>query len=124
GERMKILFMDDDKTTQKVAREMLKTLSCEVDFASNGSEAVNKYEKATEEGKYFDIVILDIVIPEGDDGIKTLKKIRQINPKAKVIALTGFANREIITNYKKYGFSSAIEKPFTLEKLKTTLNIR
>ena len=119
---MYLLFMDDDSMIKKVAGEMLESLGYEVEFVSDGTEAVTSYKKRKEAGSPFDAVILDITIPEGMGGVDTIKEILKIDPNAKVFALTGFSKESVVANHKEYGFTNVIEKPFSVDDLQAVLD--
>ncbi len=74
-----------------------------------------------ETGLPFDFVILDLTIPGGMGGKKAIKKILQIDPKAKVIVSSGYSNDPVMANYKEYGFSGVIAKQFQLKNLQKTI---
>ena len=75
-----------------------------------------------ETGLPFDFVILDLTIPGGMGGKEAIKKILQIDPKAKVIVSSGYSNDPVMANYKEYGFSGVIAKPFQLKNLQKAIN--
>jgi len=108
----KILIVDDEDNV----RELVKNIILNYDYtlageADNGEEAVEKYKTLTP-----DLVILDILMP-GIDGVETLKRILQINPKAKVIMLTVLEEEEQVETYLKAGACDYIFKPFLSDKL-------
>jgi DNA-binding NtrC family response regulator len=55
-------------------------------------------------------------------GEEAVKKILAIDPEAKVIVYSGYANDPIMASFKDYGFCAAISKPFQLQKLISVLN--
>jgi len=54
-------------------------------------------------------------------GQETVLKILQLNPKAKIVVSSGYANDPVMSDYKKYGFCAALAKPFQLQELMTTI---
>ena len=111
----KILFMDDEVLLRRVVSLMLESMGIDVEVASEGGEAVRKYR---ETDKRFDIVILDLKVTKGMNGLDAARGILDYDPEARVYISTGFSSDPIITNYKKYGFVGAIAKPYTVEDLK------
>jgi len=69
-----------------------------------------------ETGLPFDFVILDLTIPGGMGGKEAIKKILQIDPKAKVIVSSGYSNDPVMANYKEYGFPGVIAHAISIEK--------
>ena len=118
----KALVMDDEEIIRDIAGEMLSYSGYHVTFAKNGEESIDFYKKEMETGIPFDFVILDLTIPGGMGGKEAIKKILQIDPKAKVIVSSGYSNDPVMANYKEYGFSGVIAKPFQLKNLQKAIN--
>jgi len=118
--RGKVLLMDDEEMVRKVAGEILRHLGYDVEFAKNGSSAIKLYKQALQ-SKPFDAVILDLTIPGGIGGKETLEQLQEIDPKVKAIVSSGYSTDSIISNYKQYGFSGAIVKPYNIKELSDIL---
>ena len=118
--RMKsILIVDDESGIRMVMREILENVGYSVLEASDGNDAIIQFEKHRP-----DLVVTDLLMP-GKDGIETLFELRQINSKAKIIALSG-GGRIRPENYlncaMKLGAIATIEKPFTSEEFLMVIN--
>jgi len=113
----RVLVMDDEEVVRGVVGAILNTLGYEVEFAEDGSEAIELYKQAQEGGKQFDVVIMDLTIPGGMGGGEAIKKLLEINPDSKVIVSSGYSDDAIMSSYKKYGFSAVIAKPFRFADL-------
>jgi PAS domain S-box-containing protein len=113
----KILIMDDKSFVRNAAVKALKLFGYEVKGSTDGDEAVSLYKDALNEGKPFDIVILDLTIPGGMGGEDTLKKLREINPKVKAIVSSGYSEDPVMAEYKKHGFNAIVSKPYQYEDL-------
>ena len=68
-------------------------------------------------GKPFDLVLMDLVIPNGMGGEEAVQKLLAVNPNARVIVSSGYSNSPIMANYKGYGFCGILKKPYCLEEL-------
>lgn len=76
---MKILIAEDDFYCRKLMLAFLSPLG-ECDSATNGTEAISAFVTAHNEGKPYDLICLDIMMPKVD-GIEALKKIRDIEER-------------------------------------------
>ncbi len=118
-----ILVMDDEELVRNVSGAMLKSMGYDVEFALNGKEAIKKYVFAIENGKPYDMVIMDLTIPGGMGGKETVKEILIIDSDARVIVSSGYSTDPILANYREYGFKGRLIKPFRLEDLKNELTM-
>ncbi len=116
--KVRILVMDDEKAERKVAGRMLKHLGHDdVEFASDGAEAVRLYKAAMESGNPFSVAILDLTVPAGMGGDVAISKLLKIDPGAKAIVSSGYADESAVVSYSNYGFSGVVAKPYTTEEL-------
>jgi PAS domain S-box-containing protein len=113
----RVLYMDDENALRNVAGEMLNHLGYDVAFARDGAEAIKMYSEATSSKKPFDIVIMDLTIPDGMGGAEAVQKLREMDPGVKAIVSSGYTNDPIIKDFKKYHFSGVIAKPFDVDEL-------
>jgi len=118
----KILIMDDQEPILKMADRMLTKLGYQPDFALDGAEAIEKYHKAYQGQNPFVLVILDLTVPGGMGGIKTISELLKIDPKVKAIVSSGYSNDPIMSNYEDYGFCGVVPKPYTKNQLADVLN--
>ena len=117
----KILIMDDDQTVREIAATMLAFIGCSVEEAGDGKEAIAFYIKAQQDGVPFDIVIMDLTIPGGMGGKEAIAALLAVDPKAKVVVSSGYANDPIMANHKEYGFCGVLPKPFKMDDLNRAL---
>jgi PAS domain S-box-containing protein len=113
----RILVMDDEADVSEVAAEMLSYLGYQVKTVSDGGEAVTAYRQAQEEGEAFAAVITDLTVPAGMGGKETVRRLLEIDPEARVIVSSGYANDPIMSEYADYGFKEVIPKPYRLNEL-------
>jgi PAS domain S-box-containing protein len=122
--KARILVMDDEKAVRTVAGRMLKHLGYEdVEFASDGAEAVRMYKAALESGNPFSVAILDLTVHGGMGGDVAVSKLLKIDPGVKAIVSSGYTDESVIVRYSEYGFSGMVAKPYTLEELGKALLI-
>jgi DNA-binding NtrC family response regulator len=118
----KILLMDDDVAVNKSTSQLIEIMGHEVVSCFSGEEAIKISKIAYQEGHPFEIIILDIYVPNGLGAVECVDELRKISPESKIIITSGDPNSEYAINYKKYGFDHYLPKPFTFENLKILLN--
>ncbi|MEZ5302628.1 MAG: response regulator [Verrucomicrobiales bacterium] len=62
-------------------------------------------------------MLFDLDVRGGMGGIEAIQEIRREHPSARAIICTGYIDDEVLANYRDYGFSGVITKPFEIEKL-------
>ncbi len=120
-ESARILVMDDEEAVREVLGAMLETMGYEISCAVNGQEAVEAYRKAYENNDPYDMVITDLTIPGGMGGQETAAEILQINSRAAIIVSSGYSTDPVMANYKDYGFSGRVGKPYHFTELQTVI---
>ncbi len=118
----KVLIMDDDEIIRKMLKNMLNLAGYEVESSADGAEALEKYKKAMDARDTFNAVIMDLTVPGGMGGKEAITKLLEIDPAASVIVSSGYATDPIMSEYKKYGFSAVIAKPYSIRQLQETIN--
>jgi len=117
----RILVMDDDEMLREVLEIILERLKYDFTMTEDGEEAIKLYKQAKEEGNPFDAVIVDLTIPGGMGGKEAIGKLREIDPDIKAIVSSGYSSDPVMADYKRYGFSAVILKPYGMEELSKTL---
>jgi PAS domain S-box-containing protein len=121
--RLKVLVMDDQEAIRELIKNLLVDLEGhDVEFANDGAKAVGLYRHAFERGRPFDVVLLDLTVPGGMGGKEAAKRLLEIDPNARVIVVSGYSNDPIMSEFRDYGFSGFIRKPFEIDHLLDTLN--
>ena len=113
----RVLIMDDEGMILNIAKELLQHMGYEVVAAQNGEEAIGFYRQAIELKKPFDVVILDLAIPGGMGGKEVMQELTAIDPHVKGIISSGYLNDPIMKNFKNYGFSDILTKPYEANEL-------
>jgi len=117
----RILLMDDEQIILDVTLEVLRFLGYDVVFARDGAAAVELYEKATADGQPFDLVILDLTIPDGMSGREAMERLREFDPAVKAVVSSGYSNDPVMQDYTSYGFSGKLTKPYRITEIKRIL---
>jgi CheY-like chemotaxis protein len=118
----RILAMDDEKMIRDLTEQMLSQFGYDTVLAQDGSEAIELYRGAMESDKPFDAVILDLTVKSGMGGKSAVQKLLEINPHVKSIVSSAFFNDPVMTDYRKYGFTAALPKPYMKKDLSDTLS--
>lgn len=109
--RKQILIVDDDAGVRDVLRSMLEMAGYLVSEAENGKEAMRVLRA---EGA--DLILTDLVMPE-QEGIETIKALRQEYPHLKVIAMSGAFGGDYLRIAAYLGAHATLPKPIQLEAL-------
>ncbi|OQX19937.1 MAG: hypothetical protein BWK76_02895 [Desulfobulbaceae bacterium A2] len=119
--RGKVLLMDDEPAILKVTRQMLLHLGYTVETARHGDEALQCFLNAWQAGSPHDICILDLTIPGGLGGLEVMERLRTLAPQVKAIVSSGYAEGQIMAEYRQYGFTAVLPKPYTMDTLSELL---
>jgi len=106
------LIVDDVEEQRSIASGMLKELGYSVASVSSGEEAV-EYLKS----RKVDLLVLDMIMDPGLDGLDTYRKIIEIHPGQKAIIASGFSETDRAKELQNLGAGAYIKKPFLLEKI-------
>lgn len=118
----KLLILEDDSMVSGMMKIMLERSGYVCDVAVDEDEAYKMFCRSLDMGVGYSAVIFDLVLEEDSlGGLRTLRRIKEADPKIKTILCSGFCSSPVVKNYKNYGFDSCLSKPFTGSSLKSTL---
>lgn len=109
---MKILIVDDDQNILRLYKEELEDEGYIIVTASNGQEAIERFEKEDP-----DLVTLDILLPD-IDGIKLLRQMKEKKPRLPIIMSTAYDYRD---DFAVWASEAYIVKSADLTELKATI---
>jgi signal transduction histidine kinase/CheY-like chemotaxis protein len=112
GKGESILIVDDVKEQREIVSKMLCQLGYSVCTAASGEEAVAHLEKSPA-----DLLILDMCMEPGIDGLDTFRKVLKLQPRQKVIIISGYAETLEVKEAQKLGAGPYIKKPFFLSDI-------
>jgi len=112
GNGEKVLVVDDVSEQRKITSELLTSLGYAVSVLPRGEEAV-EYMKTNSA----DLLVLDMIMDPGIDGLETYRRILELHPGQKAIIVSGFSETERVREAQRLGVGQYIKKPYTLEKM-------
>jgi len=112
GKGESVLVVDDIAEQRDVASSLLRRLGYDIHTVSSGEEAVEylKINKA-------DILVIDMIMAPGIDGMETYQKVLEINPNQKAILVSGFSETDRVKEAQKLGAGAYVKKPYVMEKI-------
>ena len=111
-EYFRVLIVDDEEIFLNTLVNRLNKRNIDTTGVRSGEEALELLQE-----KLFDVIILDIKMPGGMDGIEALREIKKIRPLTEVILLTGHGSMETSIEGMKLGAFDYLLKPVKLEDL-------
>ncbi|PKN34955.1 MAG: hypothetical protein CVU61_06245 [Deltaproteobacteria bacterium HGW-Deltaproteobacteria-19] len=112
GRGESILVVDDVKEQRELAINMLGRLGYQVEAVASGEAAV-----AFLRSRKVDLVVLDMIMDPGMDGMETYRRILKINPRQKAILASGFSETDRVRKTLEMGAGAFVQKPYILEKI-------
>ncbi len=112
GHGESVLVVDDVEEQRQVVTDMLIRLGYRVDAVSSGEEAVEYLKSAGA-----DILVLDMIMAPGIDGLETYKRVREINLAQKAIIVSGFSETDRVKEAQTLGAGAYVKKPYAMEKV-------
>jgi signal transduction histidine kinase/ActR/RegA family two-component response regulator len=113
GKGESILVVDDVKEQRDLASGILSRLRYKVQVASSGEEAVALVKK----GGDFDLVILDMLMHPGMDGLETYRQLLKIKSTQHAIIASGFSETNRVKEAQNIGAGRYVRKPYTLTSI-------
>ncbi len=120
--RKRVLVMDHDPVMRDVMGIMLNFLGYASEFAKDEEEAIRLFKNAVDDGQPFAASILDATIPEskGVEGI--FQELLGMDPQVKAVIAGDDSRQPVMSEFRRYGFSAAIARPYSMDALKIVLN--
>ncbi len=112
GKGESILIVDDMEEQREIASGILSKLGYSVTSVSSGEEAVAYLKENSA-----DLIVLDMIMAPGIDGLETYKRILELLPKQKAIIASGFSETDRVQEAQRLGAGAYVKKPYILEKI-------
>jgi PAS domain S-box-containing protein len=112
GKNQSVLVVDDEERQRDIAEKLLITLGYRVKSVSSGEDALALFEREP-----FDVLLLDMLMEPGMNGLETYRKISAVSPGQKAIIASGFSKSAKVQEAMHLGANVYIAKPYTIEQL-------
>ncbi|KAL8764700.1 MAG: hypothetical protein Q9209_007923 [Squamulea sp. 1 TL-2023] len=121
GDKVRVLVAEDNKVNQEVVLRMLKLEDIyDVTVAKDGQEAYDLVKASMEERNYFNLIFMDVQMPNLD-GLQSTRLIRSMGYSAPIVALTAFAEESNVKECMDSGMDFFLPKPIRRPALKQVL---
>jgi two-component system cell cycle sensor histidine kinase/response regulator CckA len=112
-----VLVVDDEETVRFASTGILESLGFAVELSPDGSDAVARFGRNA--GRYA-LVLLDLTMPQMN-GADAFERIRALDPRVKVILMSGFNQQEATSHFAGKGLAGFVQKPFNFEQLEAAV---
>jgi osomolarity two-component system sensor histidine kinase SLN1 len=119
--KLRVLVADDNSTNIEVVSKMLKLEDVyDVTIAKDGQEAYDLVKANMERNQHFDVIFMDIQMPNLD-GLQSTRLIRKMGYSAPIVALTAFSEESNVKECMESGMNEFLSKPIRRPALKQVL---
>ncbi len=112
GKGETILIVDDREEQREIASAMLGKMNYSVVSVASGEEAIDYLKDNTA-----DLLLIDMIMDPGIDGLDTYKQILELNPRQKAIIASGFSETDRVKEVQILGAKQYLKKPYTFENI-------
>ena len=112
GKGERVLIIDDVEEQRIVAGDLLQKLGYQVDSVSSGEEGIEYLKRNS-----VDIVLLDMIMEPGIDGLETYRQIIDIVPGQKAVIASGYSRTDRVEELQRLGAGGYVKKPYTIDKI-------
>jgi PAS domain S-box-containing protein len=117
GNGESILVVDDVPEQRVVASRMLTRLGYSVCTVPSGEDAVEYLQQHSA-----DLMILDMIMEPGIDGLETYRRVLEIQPGQKAVIVSGFSETDRVKNAMELGAASYLKKPYRMQEIAKTVH--
>lgn len=117
GGGQSILIVDDEENQRKIGSSALSKMGYRVQTVESGEKAIELLKTEN-----FDLLLLDMVLKGGIDGLDTYKSILEFRPNQKTIVVSGYSESERVKEINDLGVNICIQKPYTLDEMSAAVS--
>jgi CheY-like chemotaxis protein len=111
-----VLVVDDVREQREIATQVLEKLGYAVTVAESGEAALDHLQRHS-----VDLVLLDMIMDPGIEGLETFKRIRALRPGQKAIIVSGYSESVQVREAMRLGAGAYLKKPYRIESLGRTV---
>ena len=108
----RILVLEDDPLVRALIVRNLQSQGYELVETADGVDTVRAYQQSMQEGRTFNLVVLDLSIPNGMGGLRTMEKLKAMDPNVLAIVSSGYSDDPVMAQPAAYGFAAVLPKPY------------
>ncbi|MCP5051147.1 MAG: response regulator [bacterium] len=112
GRNERILVIDDVEEQREISSTLLTSLNYNVETVSSGEKAIEFLKSGP-----VDLILLDMIMDPGMDGLDTYREILEIHPNQKAIITSGYSETQRVKETQRLGAGEYIKKPYNLERI-------
>lgn len=112
GKGESVLVVDDVLEQREIASVILDKLGYSVSSVSSGEKAIDYLKK-----NHADLVVLDMIMDPGMDGLETYKNIAGFKPEQKIIIASGYSETDKVKEIRRIGGSAYVKKPYSMREI-------
>jgi len=118
GKGQMVLIADDVREQREIGVSILEKLGYKAWAVPSGEEAVEFIKEQP-----VDLVLLDMIMPPGIDGLDTFQEIRSVNPNQKAVLVSGYSENERVREALDLGIGAYLKKPYTIEQMSQVITM-
>lgn len=122
GKVRNVLVLDDSSDVHRTLNRLLKELEIKMVSTYNSKETIEKYQAVYETENKFDLVILDLNLPNEAGGKETIKQLRELDSDIVAVVSSGYSDDPIMAEHRLHGFNAALPKPYSIDQLRKLID--
>ncbi len=117
----RVLILDDEAFVREFSVAMFQQLGFQATAVESEEELMTEFKDAQRRREAYQLVIADMISPDGEGGEKIAVRVRSISPFTKLLAVSGQTDHHVLLDPNNYGFHAAMAKPYRLQRIREVL---